>query len=240
MCTVTLLPLKEHKNGFVLTSNRDELSERETFPPEIYIEKGIKLLYPKDNIGGGSWIGISEHHRVICLLNGGFSNHERKESYRMSRGVVLKELLAVYDFEQAIEEFDFYNIEPFTIILVDWKNHLRFFELVWDGEQKHLKALELKEHLWSSSPLYTSEMKKQRENWFSNFLRKKKTTPEDLWEFHNSGGIGDKNIDVVMDRGFIKTQSITQIINLENETVMKYEDLQKKKIIKKKINMERS
>lgn len=235
MCTVTLLPLEGHRNGFVLTSNRDELSKRETLPPEVYIEKGIRFLYPKDTIGGGSWIGISENHRVICLLNGGFFNHVRKETYKMSRGVVLKELLAADDFEEAVEGFHLDNIEPFTIILVDWKNHLRFFELVWDGEQKHLKPLELKEHLWSSSPLYNKEMKKQRENWFFNFLRKKKTTPEDLWEFHHSGGIGDKTVDIIMDRGFIKTQSITQVINFENETVMKYEDLQKKKITTKKL-----
>src|SRR5690606_33720777 len=137
---------------------------------QVYTEKGVKLLYPKEKESGGSWIGISGHHRLICLLNGGFESHQRKNKYRLSRGVVVKDLLTAEDIDLAIEEYPLRDIEPFTVILVDWKVSLRFMELVWDGEQKHFKELELKEHLWSSSPLYNKDMRLHRQDWFLDFL----------------------------------------------------------------------
>jgi uncharacterized protein with NRDE domain len=116
------------------------------------------MLYPRDEVAGGTWIGISERKRVICLLNGAFENHRRKKSYRISRGVVVKDLLAAEDFEKTVDNYEFKDIEPFTIILADWKNQINFIELVWDGMEKHLTALEKQSHLWSSAPLYTGEM----------------------------------------------------------------------------------
>ena len=72
MCTVTYLPLGDH--NFILTSNRDVAPKRETTPPKEYNEVGVKLTYPKDKLAGGTWIGVSEKKRLICLLNGG-CNH---------------------------------------------------------------------------------------------------------------------------------------------------------------------
>lgn len=229
MCTVTLSLLPEFNKGFVLTSNRDEAPFREALPPEFYMEEGIKMLYPKDKDSGGTWIGVSEKRRVICLLNGGFDAHERETSYRKSRGIVVKDLLAAPDLDRNIDEYDLQRIEPFTIIAADWNSQLRFVELVWDGNRKHFKDLELTEHLWSSSPLYDSAMMEQRESWFKSFQKENTLTPENFWKFHHSAGIGDKNVDVVMDRGFVRTQSITQIINTSAETAMKFKDLQKDK-----------
>jgi len=230
MCTVTLIPTATLDKGFVLTSNRDEAAGREAIEPQFYIENAVKMLYPKDKEAGGTWIGISERKRLICLLNGEFENHIKNKAYRLSRGVVVKDLLAAENIDKAISNYDLDEIEPFTIILVDWKEQLRFVELVWDGKQKHIKELELKSHIWSSSPLYTKEMKKQRASWFFDFQKKKELLPENLLKFHELAGIGDKHIALVMDRGFVKTQSITQIVNFPKETRMVYKDLQKNKI----------
>jgi uncharacterized protein with NRDE domain len=71
MCTVTITPLKG-QNSFVLTSNRDESPARETLPPKLYDIEGLKMAFPKDVLAGGTWLGISESKRVICLLNGEF------------------------------------------------------------------------------------------------------------------------------------------------------------------------
>jgi len=229
MCTVTLIPTATFDKGFVLTSNRDEAAGREAIAPQFYTENSVKMLYPKDKEAGGTWIGISERKRLICLLNGEFENHIKNNAYRLSRGVVVKDLLAAENIDEAILDYDLDQIEPFTIILVDWKERLRFVELVWDGKQKHIKDLELKSHLWSSSPLYTKEMKKQRAQWFFEFQKRNELFPENLLEFHQSAGVGDKNIDLVMDRGFVKTQSITQIVNSFEGTRMTYKDLQKNK-----------
>lgn len=231
MCTVTLLPVLTKKNGFILTSNRDEAAEREAIPPDFYSENDIKMLYPKDKLAGGTWIGLSEQNRLICLLNGEFKPHVRESSYRLSRGVVVKDLLAAMTIDEAVENYNLNNIEPFTIVAVDWNSGLRFMELVWDGKTKHFKELALKPHIWSSSPLYPLEMKSMRQEWFQEFQQKDIIDAKSLWKFHNSAGIGDANIDVIMDRRFVKTQNITQIEKTSEEINMKFMDLKDREII---------
>merc|ERR1711916_286128 len=75
MCTVTYLPLEN--NNFIFTSNRDETPLRKTMPPKKYLENGVELTYPKDELAGVTWIGTSEKQRLVCILNGGFENHKR-------------------------------------------------------------------------------------------------------------------------------------------------------------------
>lgn len=231
MCTVTVIPFPEMLNGFILTSNRDEAGSRETLPPDLYRDKEVDLLYPKDKVAGGTWIGASSQRRVICLLNGGFEDHQRNPPYRQSRGVVVQDLLGAPKLVDTINAYDLYNIEPFTIIAADWQNGLDFIEFVWDGDRKHVRHLDHKSHLWSSSPLYSSEIKKLREEWFAEFQNKGPISAEGIWEFHHSAGTGDKNTDVIMDRGFIKTQSITQIIYDGKEVKMIYEELKTGNIV---------
>ena len=83
MCTVTFLPLQN--NNFILTSNRDEQRIRETIPPKKYKENGVDLFFPKDKIAGGTWIGTSSNKRLVCVLNGAFKKHKRKDYYKKSR-----------------------------------------------------------------------------------------------------------------------------------------------------------
>ena len=65
MCTVTYLPLPN--NNFILTSNRDETPLRKTIPPKTYIENGVALIYPKDELAGGTWIGTSNKNRLFVF-----------------------------------------------------------------------------------------------------------------------------------------------------------------------------
>ena len=225
MCTVTITPLKA-ENSFVLTSNRDEAPGRETLPPKLYEDEGLKMAFPKDVLAGGTWLGVSEQKRVICLLNGEFKKHVRKLPYGKSRGVVVKELLAAPDFPEAVEKIELSEVEPFTIVAASWQKDLLFAELVWDGRQKHYKELPLKPHIWSSSPLYSEEMKKLRETWFLELRQQQELTPEALLKFHFSAGKGDKNSGVIMDRGFVKTKSISQIVFFEGEVNFYYNDLE--------------
>ena len=122
MCTVTYLPLKD--NNFILTSNRDETPLRKATSPNTYLENGIELTYPKDELAGGTWIGTSNKNRLVCLLNGAFVNHSRNKYYKMSRGIIVKNILSTKDAVGFINEFDFIEIEPFTLILVDYLGKL--------------------------------------------------------------------------------------------------------------------
>lgn len=224
MCTVTFIP---KRNGdFILTSNRDEIPQRETLLPDIYKEDGINLLYPKDKVAGGTWIGLSSRERLVNLLNGGFVAHIRKSSYPKSRGLIVKELLVAKDGIDYIQQTDFTDMEPFTIIMVEWKEILELYQLVWDGVEKHLKQMEIKHTLWNSAPLYTLEMTQKRTTWFSHFLDKGSHDTKSILDFHRNAGVGDRQIDLQMDRGFIKTVSITQVEKSGKNMRMYYKDLQ--------------
>lgn len=223
MCTVTLVP--KGKNDFILTSNRDEAPVRAALLPEISTQNNTKLLFPKDEVSGGSWIGVSEQNRVVCVLNGAFDLHERKKNYRRSRGLLATDVLLFENLEQELTVYNFQNIEPFTMVIVDWNQDLRFFEFVWDGEVEHFKQLPIAEHIWSSSTLYTNTMKQERRFWFEDFKSENKLTSESLLKFHKSAGQGNLDYGVVMDRGFVKTTSVTQVIKSNAVVSMCYESL---------------
>ncbi len=224
MCTLTFIP--KSLDGFILTSNRDEAPERNTLTPMKYLVDDVEVLFPKDIKAGGTWLGISGKKRLVCLLNGGFTAHERQDEYRMSRGVIVTQLLACEDSEKQIKTFDFNGIEPFTIVLVEWQKNLQIFEFVWDGTTVHFSEKPLAPHIWSSSLLYTKQMKEQRESWFSEFLFENlRPTKDELLNFHKTAGELDKNSALIMDRGFVKTKSITQVVFDGKQLNMKYEDI---------------
>ena len=229
MCTVTIVPLPESPEGFVLTSNRDEAVLRKTHPPEIYSEGGSQLLYPKDSEAGGSWIGLSDRKRTICLLNGGFRKHLRNPPYRKSRGLVVKEFLAARDFLEMAEDYEFEGIEPFTMVVAEYEQQLRLLELVWDGYSMHLKHLPQQPGSWSSSLLYSSEAIERRKQKFEAFQKHHPLNSLNLLQFHSSGGdLSEEGL--IIDRGFLKTCSITQIINGPSGARMWYRDLETKEV----------
>jgi hypothetical protein len=228
MCTVTIIPQGE--NDFVLTSNRDEAPNRNSLPPDFYTIDNTKMLFPKDELAGGTWIGVSEKNRLVCVLNGGFDYHERKASYRMSRGVVAKDLLIAERVDATIQDYNLQDIEPFTMVIVDWNTSLKIYELVWDGEQKHFKEQPLEPKIWSSSTLYSEAMKKERLHWFEDFKKESILNSETLLKFHHNAGHDNEDYGVIMDRGFVKTTSITQVEKIDEEVSMQFNNLQKETI----------
>ena len=224
MCTVTLIPTGN--TNFVLTSNRDEAPHRTTLSPDFYTIENTKLLFPKDEVAGGSWIGVSEKQRVLCVLNGGFDMHRRKDSYRLSRGIIMKDLLVSNNLDKSIEDYNLDGIEPFTLVIVEWNSTLEFKELVWDGTKKHFSKLLLQPKIWSSSSLYNTKMKKERLQWFKDFKTENNLSSNAILKFHKTAGEGNEDYGVIMDRIFVKTTSITQIKKNESEVVMTFENLQ--------------
>jgi len=235
MCTVTIIP--KSNNDFILTSNRDEAPNRVSLSPEIYTINNSKILFPKDELSGGTWVGVSDKNRMICLLNGGFVIHERKAEYRLSRGTVVKELLASENIVVAINNFNFYDIEPFTLVIADWNNELKFMELVWDGNEKHFKNLPLEPRIWSSSTLYSEAMNNERSDWFEIYKKENTLNSESLFHFHKTAGKGNVDYGVVMDRIFVKTTSITQVEKSGDLLEMRYKDLKADKLYNTQIRI---
>jgi len=227
MCTVTYIPIDNER--FIFTSNRDESPMRKTIPPMSYVEGGVKMIYPKDELAGGTWIGISEKDRLVCLLNGGFEKHKRNSYYRMSRGVVVKKLLQVDNPVETIQEFDFDNIEPFTIVLVDWSQKLKAYELVWDGENKHFNSLENKPKIWSSSTLYDASTKQARLDWFDEWLSNDSLDQQEILSFHQDTNKGTEETALKMKRPFVETVSITSVKKQQEGVDITYLDFMHQK-----------
>ena len=223
MCTVTFIPLS--KNNFVLTSNRDEAPNRMTIPPQEYALNTVNALFPKDERAGGTWIGSSAHGRTLCVLNGGFTYHEREENYRMSRGVIVKQLLDTPDLKTAIQELDLEGVEPFTLVIVDHSTTLKLSQLVWDGSTKHYQVLGSKPTIWSSSSLYSDAMKKERHQWFFDFINDNELDEKSILQFHKTAGANNLEYGVIMDRLFVKTTSITQVVKRESQVKMTFNHL---------------
>lgn len=223
MCTVSFI-YKGNKD-FMLISNRDEAVNRKTIPPKQYEENEVSLVYPKDEVAGGTWIGSSSKKRLLCLLNGAFVKHDRKSSYKKSRGIIVKELLGVSDVFTEIYQYDFNDIEPFTLLIVDWNSELKLIELIWDGANAKITDLPLEPKIWSSSTLYNSEMKTFRKQWFEGYLAQNGSSSDELLYFHENYGVGDPMLDLKIDRGLLKTVSITMFEKKEEDIKVVYKDL---------------
>ena len=223
MCTVSFI--YRGNKDFMLISNRDEAVNRKTISPKEYENNGVSLVYPKDAVAGGTWIGASSKNRMLCLLNGAFVKHNRKSSYKKSRGIIVKELLEVNDVFAEIEQYDFNEIEPFTLLVVDWNSDLKLIELIWDGTKVQVTDLPLEPKIWSSSTLYNSEMKAFRKLWFQEYLSQNGSSSEELLYFHEHYGVGNPMLDLKIDRGLLKTVSITMFEKTQEDMRCVYKDL---------------
>lgn len=224
MCTVTYIPLGN--SDFILTSNRDiPFSREKASHPQKMIEDGVELCFPKDGKAGGTWIGLSDKKRLICLLNGGFEYHTSRSNYAKSRGLIVKELLKVDDLHKVFQSVDLENVEQFTLTIVDWHKELELIEFVWDGTKKHIKLMLQEPHIWSSSTLYDKSVKKLRGEWFSKWQKKNEISQKNILNFHHYAGVGDAFIDVMMNRGLGGTVSITSIKKENDQLSMHYEDI---------------
>jgi uncharacterized protein with NRDE domain len=208
MCTVSYIPLK---NGFVLTSNRDEMSGRPaSLHPDFYRHDHISLYFPKDPQGLGTWIAVAEDERAACLLNGGFETHKHLPPYNRSRGLIV---LESFDYDSPFEFYTHVNlegVEPFTLVMV-WANCV--YELKWTGHRKHFTALANVPHLWASATLYDQAVVQKKRQWLNEFLEKTPViSQEEVLHFHKHGGASDHINGMTIDRpGSVKTLSITSI-----------------------------
>lgn len=227
MCTVIYTPTKD---GALFSSNRDEDPNRQAATAPTF-KTGLSgtLLYPTDGAAGGTWIGVNNAGNLLILLNGGFDNHIKKETYKMSRGLIVKALLDSIDPIGLWNDTDLANIEPFTIVAYV-KNTLH--QLVWTGSIKvHLHPNSTEPHIWSSSTLYNYAARKQREELFKIFSRNNNVTKADLLFFLQKKWMNNRENSFVMDRGGrMKTCSISLVEFRGNNVYFNYHDLLTDKI----------
>ena len=183
MCTVTYIPLKDK---VFITTNRDENILRTVArPPECYTQNNHKMIYPKDGSAGGTWIAVCENGNTGVLINGAFEKHQQKQKYKRSRGLVLLDLMKSDIPLEAFKKYDFYKIEPFTVIIRQI-GHL--YECRWDGQKKYILSLDHHlPYIWSSCTLYDAATQVVRnKNFHQWFNHNNGLTSKDVIHFHKA------------------------------------------------------
>ncbi|MBF6640411.1 NRDE family protein [Flavobacterium sp. J49] len=223
MCTVSFV----NTNGkIIITSNRDEkLLRPNAIEPKSYRLNNKKVIFPKDNKAGGTWYAIDEHSNVLVLLNGAEEKHVLKDSYRKSRGLIVLDLIGSPSPLEAWQNIDLENIEPFTLVLFE---NQKLYQLRWNEWEKSSFELNTNQsHIWSSSTLYSKEIREERANWFYTFLDiKPEVNEEELFNFHRYTEEGNTEHGLVINRNdILKTLSITQTVIEKNKVAIHYNDL---------------
>lgn len=225
MCTVTYIPLKK---GFVLTSSRDEKVFRPTLKPKCYNVTDKILVYPKDELAGGTWIAASNQKRIACLLNGGFENHTKKANYTKSRGAIPLESFNYSSQSEFLLTPNLTDMEPFTLLLIDYENEVDFQVVVWDGKKNHITQVNNSAPgIWSSATLYSRSNRELRKKWFDEWIEKYRDDEErNILNFHTEKHSTDNENDILMKRNnALETVSISQISVKRNRSEFLYYDL---------------
>ena len=161
MCLVSYIPLGGQ--NYILNSNRDESPSRALNDLHREHHSQLEIIFPKD-IKGGSWIFTSSNDRTVCLLNGAKEKHKHNPPYKLSRGIMLKQLIQSENMSMFWDKFDLNGIEPFTTIQVD---KIILHEIIWTGSELIRTQKDANSpHVWSSSPLYPPPKVQLREKWF--------------------------------------------------------------------------
>ncbi|WP_343695686.1 NRDE family protein [Flavobacterium sp.] len=227
MCTVSFV----NNNGVaIITSNRDEKVIRAgAIVPRNYSHNGKKIMYPKDSKAGGTWFAVDENGTVVVLLNGGIIKHTPVLPYRKSRGLIVLDIIENDSPKDFWKQINLENIEPFTLVLYQQK---RLYELIWDGFSKRTTKLdETQSYIWSSVTLYPEEIRKERSDWFFEFIKdKNEISAPDMIHFHKNTHTDDAQNGLIINReNIMKTLSVTQVVTEQNKGAMKYYDLVKTK-----------
>ena len=204
-------------DGYVLTSNRDEDPLRQTkLPQKIRLKNGTTVYGPIDALKGGTWIATDKKGRTACLLNGAFSKHVSKSTYRMSRGQFVLSAFEAIDFENYVSAVFLENIEPFTLLLVQ-PEHIQV--LVWDGAEKQLSYLPPNQpYLWSSTTLYNADEHAKKEAYFLEEISKRVNSTDRILAIHGM----DEVTPFVLKHATLQTVSITQVISNKAKSSLKY------------------
>lgn len=225
MCTVSFVCA----NGkIIITSNRDEQIVRPSSPPKNYRINNKKIIFPKDPKAGGTWFAVDDDATVLVLLNGAAEKHQWQPPYRKSRGLIVLDIISEVNPLQSWESIDLNAIEPFTMVLYQEQ---KLYQLRWNGDQKETLILDKSQnYIWSSSTLYSQEIRNRRASWFYHFLATSPDVSEkELMHFHQHTHVDNTENGLVINRNnSLRTLSITQAVIEQNKVNLLHYDLMNK------------
>jgi len=123
MCTLLVAPRVWPETRLVVAANRDELYARPASPPRVWERGERRFFAPRDDVAGGSWIGVAESGLFVGVTNrsiGGGPSIISKD--RRSRGALVLDALGCETVAEALEVVRGHGPEahnPFHLVLVD-------------------------------------------------------------------------------------------------------------------------
>ncbi len=121
MCTLFIHRSKNTDWPIFLANNRDEYLSRTFISPDFHWDNNI--LAAKDNLEGGTWLGINSHGLCVAILNR--NSDKLKKKKLTSRGHIVLEVLkqknaleALYFIENNFEK----NTKFFNLFIADYEN----------------------------------------------------------------------------------------------------------------------
>lgn len=133
MCTVVILRRPGQSWPLILAGNRDEMENRPWLAPARHWPDTPDILAGRDELAGGSWLGLNDHGVVATILNraGTLGPAEDKRS----RGELVLDALDHADAADAADSLAHLNHQayrPFNLLIADNRDG---FWLRWDGRQ---------------------------------------------------------------------------------------------------------
>jgi uncharacterized protein with NRDE domain len=120
MCSVIILFRPGHDWPVLWASNRDEMLDRPWLPPARHWNDRPEVMAGKDELAGGTWLGVNDAGLIAGILN-------RRDSLgpapgKRSRGELVLDALDFADARDAVEmlvELDTNAYRPFNMVLAD-------------------------------------------------------------------------------------------------------------------------
>ena len=93
MCTALLSLNQNKKFPIILSFNRDEFYNRDSVPIKLYKNKKKKMIFGRDSLGKGSWLGCSNFGKIAFILN--LRTGKISDLKKESRGLIITKYLNI-------------------------------------------------------------------------------------------------------------------------------------------------
>jgi Transport and Golgi organisation 2 len=210
MCTVSWLHTAD---GYELFCNRDERKARpQAFAPSVRLQCGVRFIAPLDALHAGSWLAVNQFGLTLSLLNRYDSSPAKPKNDMLSRGLLVRGLIACATREEVEERLSSWQLsfyQPFTLAIVNPQSPTRICH--WDGKSLNIETAA--NTLLTSSSLDTQNVIREREAMFHQL--KTSTTdlsPHQLRQFHHSHEPLALDRAVCMHRAESETVSFSHVL----------------------------
>lgn len=119
MCTLIVLHCCVRETPLVVAANRDEYFDRPAEGPALRDTPNGRVLAPRDERAGGTWLGLNQHGLFAAITN---RRSDAPDPNRRSRGLIVLDALGARSALEAADEIqrlphDAYN--PFNLVVAD-------------------------------------------------------------------------------------------------------------------------